>query len=187
MIADSIEFVRKVLRDYIGVADDEVIIDAARTLVGESNKRGCYLSLVNLEEEAALRNLSHTERRQGQMRRVEPPVHLNLYLLIAFEFQTYPMSLVHLSKTIELFQRHRFFDATTQTGPGAVAFPAGAERLVFEMVNMNFEALNNLWGILGGSHFPSVVYKVRLIRIQARDDAAEPEVADTALQILLMK
>lgn len=176
MISESIEFVRKVLRDYLGVADDEVIIDAARTLVGEANKRGCYISLVNLEEEAALKNLPHTERRVGQLVRVEPPVHLNLYLLFAFEFQTYPTSLVHLGKTIELFQLHRWFGPETQGGPGAVAFPAGVERLTFELVNMNFEALNNLWGILGGSHFPSVVYKARLVRIAATTAAPEPEI-----------
>ena len=133
----------------------------------------------------ALKNLPHTERRVGQLVRVEPPVFLNLYLLFAFEFQTYPTSLVHLGKTIELFQLHRWFGPETQSGPGAVAFPAGVERLTFEMVNMNFEALNNLWGILGGSHFPSVVYKVRLVRIAAAQDAPEPEITTIRLDAVV--
>jgi hypothetical protein len=49
------------------------------------------------------------------------------------------------------------------------------------MVNMNFEALNNLWGIHGGSHFPSVVYKVRLVRIAAAQAVAEPEISTIRL------
>lgn len=193
MIFDSIEFIRKVLVNYLQVADDQVILNAARVLVTDSNKLGCYISVVNLEEEAALRNLPHTERRLGQLMRVEPPVHLNLYLLFAFEFQTYEASITHLGKTIELFQSHRFFGPETQTAPvgpgpihlpGEVQFPVGLERLIFEMVNMNFEALNNLWGILGGSHFPSVVYKVRMVRIEANASAPEPEITTIQLDVV---
>lgn len=184
MLSDCIEFIRKIVRDYLAVADDEVIVNSARTLIQEANKSGCYISLVNLEEEAALRNLPHNERRAGVLKSFEPPVHLNLYLLFAFEFQKYPTSITHLSKLIELFQQHRFFDAGTQSGPGAVAFPAGADRMIFEMVNMNFEALNNLWGILGGSHFPSVIYKVRLVRIDARTETKAPEITTIRLDMV---
>ncbi len=183
MLSEAVEFIRKVLRDYLGVADDEVVVDAARTLIQENNKRGCYISLVNLEEEAALKNLPISERRQGVLQKIEPPVYLNLYLLFAFEFQTYAASLARLGKTIELFQAQRFFDASTQSGPGAVAFPAGLERMIFEMVNMNFEALHNLWGILGGSHFPSVVYKVRLLKVEADTAREAPEITTIRLEV----
>lgn len=166
MIGDAIEFIRKEVRDHLGVADDEVIINSARRLVEDANPPGAYISLVNVQEETALRNAPHVERRQGQSQYVEPPVFLNLYLLFAFEFLTYASSLLHLSKTVELFQTKRWFSPETQSGPGANAFPATLEKLVFEMVNMNFEELNNLWGVLGGAYFPSVVYKVRLVKVQ---------------------
>jgi hypothetical protein len=185
VIADAIEFIRKEVRDHLGVADDEVIINSARKLVEEQNPPGAYISVVNVEEEPALRNLPHVERRLGQSQYVEPPVFLNLSLLFAFEFLTYSASLVHLGKTVELFQTKRWFGAATQSGPGANAFPASLEKLVFEMVNMNFEELNNLWGVLGGAYFPSVVYKVRMVRVQFDAAAPAPEITTIRLDTVI--
>jgi len=181
MIADAIKFIRKEVCDHLGVADADVIINSARKLNEEDNHVGAYISIVNVQEETALRNMPHVERRQGQSQYLEPPVYLNLYLLFAFEFLSYETSLVHLSKTIELFQNKRWFSAETQTGPGANAFPGTLEKLVFEMVNMNFEELNNLWGVLGGAYFPSVVYKVRMLKVQL--DATSPAPEITTIQL----
>lgn len=185
MIADAVEFIRKEVRAHLGVADDEVIINSARTLVEKDNPPGAYLSLVNVEEESTLRNLPHVDRRLGKSQYIEPPVFLNMYLLFAFEFLTYSTSLVHLSKTIELFQTKRWFAPETQTGPGAIPFPASLEKLVFEMVNMNFEELNHLWGVLGGAYFPSVVYKVRMIRVQFDDTQPAPEITTIRLDTVI--
>jgi hypothetical protein len=43
------------------------------------------------------------------------------------------------------------------------------------------EALNHLWGVLGGAYFPSAVYKVRLVRIQRDVSLAGPEI--TTIQV----
>jgi hypothetical protein len=185
MIGDAIEFIRKEVRKHLQLAPEEVIINSARKLVEQDNAAGAYISVVNVEEETALRNTPHAERRQGQTRYIQPPVHLNLYLLFAFEFQTYATSLVHLSKTIELFQNKRWFGPATQTGQGAIPFPPSLEKLVFEMVNMNFEELNNLWGVLGGAYFPSVVYKVRLVKVQAAGATDAPEITDIELETVI--
>ena len=47
------------------------------------------------------------------------------------------------------------------------------ERLVVELYSLNLEQQNHLWGYLGGKYLPSVVYKVRLVRIQ--EDAVRGE------------
>lgn len=186
MIADAVEFIRKEVRSHLGVADAEVIANSARKLVEEASSLGAYISLINVEEESTLRNTPHTERRLGQSRYVEPPVYLNLYLLFAFNFQNYSTSLVHLSRTIELFQAKRWFAATTQAGPGATPFPATLEKLNFEMVNMNFEELNNLWGVLGDAYFPSVVYKVRMIKVQLDEIEDAPQVTTIVLNQVII-
>lgn len=179
------EFIRKEVRDHLGVSDDEVIINSARRLVEDANPPGAYISLVNVQEERALRNSPHVERRLGQSTYIEPPVYLNLYLLFAFEFVAYDASLVHLSKTVELFQTKRWFSPATQTSAGANAFPATLEKLLFEMVNMNFEELNNLWGVLGGAYFPSVVYKVRMVKVQLDSATTAPEITTIELDTII--
>jgi len=53
------------------------------------------------------------------------------------------------------------------------------------MVNMNFEELNHLWGVLGGAYFPSVVYKVRLVKVQFDTATAAPEVTTIELDTVI--
>ncbi len=158
------------MRDYLGVTDAEASIESARRLNEAQNTEGAYITLINVEEETALRNLPHVERVAGETRRREPPAHLNLYLLFAFEFQTYAASLLRLSQTIEMFQSKRSFSQMNER-PGN-PFPANLERLNFELYNLNFEALNNLWSVMGGAYFPSVVYKMRIIEVRATASTA---------------
>ena len=105
-------------------------------------------------------------------------------MLFSFEFMTYEMSLLHLSNTIGLFQEKRVYRADN-AAPGN-PFPPGLEKLIFELHNMSFEALNNLWGVMGGAYFPSVVFKVRMVRIQRAQTAPADEITtivqDTSLR-----
>lgn len=179
MIHEVLAYIRRELRDRLPVADAEVMIESARVLSSETNDEGAYITLVNVEEEPALRNQPSVERLGGALLRQEPPVHLNLYLLFSFEFQTYETSLLHLSNTIGLFQEKRFYTAGN-ADPGN-PFPVGLEKLIFELNNMSFEALNNLWGVLGGAYFPSVIYKVRMVRIQTAQQAPADEITTIAL------
>ena len=111
MIHEALAYIRRELRDRLPVADSEVMIESARALAGQNNNLGAYITLVNVEEEPTLRNLPTVERIGGALLRQEPPVHLNLYLLFSFEFQTYETSLLHLSNTIGLFQEKRVYTA----------------------------------------------------------------------------
>ena len=183
MIHEALSYIRRELRDRLPVADGEVMIESARVLAGQNNDLGAYITLVNVEEEPTLRNLPTVERLGGALQRQEPPIHLNLYLLFSFEFLTYETSLLHLSNTIGLFQEKRVYTAANAsvTNP----FPAGLEKLIFELHNMNFEALNNLWGVMGGAYFPSVIYKVRMVRIQVAQQGPADEITTIALNTAL--
>jgi Pvc16 N-terminal domain len=179
MIHEALAYIRRELRDRLPVADAEVMIESARVLASQNNAQGAYITLVNVEEEPALRNLPTVERIGGALQRQEPPIHLNIYLLFSFEFQTYETSLLHLSNTIGLFQEKRVYTAGTASVTNL--FPAGLEKLIFELHNTNFEALNNLWGVMGGAYFPSVIYKVRMVRIQAAQQGPADEITTIAL------
>ncbi len=179
MIDDAIEYVRQEVRDYLGLTNQEVITDHIYLLKDKANAQGVFLSLVNLEEETVLRNTSHVTRQVDAVRYQQPPVYLNLYLLFACRFQAYPTSLMNLAKIVELFQSKRVLSpATAGTG---LTFPATLEKLIFDVHNLNLEQLNYLWSILGGAYLPSVLYKVRLVKVQADITAAAPEI--TAIQL----
>jgi hypothetical protein len=55
-------------------------------------------------------------------------------------------------------------------------FPQGVEKLILELQQLNFEQLNHIWSISGGSQFPSLLYKVRLVKIQPQDETEGPEI-----------
>lgn len=186
MISDALDFVRRELRAHLGVADPEVIVDSPRTLVDQDTPRGARISVVNVHEEPNFRNQVNAERRGNVAQFGEPAAHLNADLLLAFEFQDYATSLHNLSKTIEHFQRKPLFTPSTQSEPDSEPFPTTIEKLAFEMLNLNFEELNHLWGAIGAAYVPSVVYRVRLVKAQADAAAVTPELTtiqlDAALQ-----
>lgn len=163
MISDALEYIRRELRTHLGVTDGEVVIDSARVM-NTTGPQGALITLINIEEESALRNTPHVVQTAGRPQYREPSVHMNLFVLFSFDFTDYGASLLNLSRTIEMFQDRRFM-AASNASPG-ITFPAGIERLLFEHHNMSFEALNNLWSVMGGSHFPSVIYKIRLVELR---------------------
>ena len=181
MIHDAVEYIRKEVRDYLAVTDEEVVAANPHVLKEQENASGAYIGLVRVEEEPSLRNTEHHVRAGGTTRYQEPAVFLNLYLLFGFEFESYDASLMRLSQTIELFQSKRVFSADNDTVSNP--FPTDLEKLVFDFHNLNFEQLNHLWGVLGGAYFPSVLYKVRLVKIRSDADMPAPEITSIRMDI----
>lgn len=165
MIDDAVEFIREELRACLGVSDAQVSAGTPRTLAQHGKRSGAFISVVNVHEETALLN-RHEVEGSGRSPHGDPQL-LTIDLLIAFEFQTYATSLAQLSKTIELFRRKPLFSSGTQGAPDATPFPATLEKLAFEMVKLSFEELNHLWSVLGSAYLPSVLYRVRLVKVQA--------------------
>ena len=173
MINSVLTYLRSELLAHLGLDESQIILADASTLT-TSTAIGCYVTVVNLEEEAALKNLSHSTRVAGQVVYREPPIHLNLSLLITCRFDQYVTSLVHLSSVIEFFQHHRVFSAEHQRP--ANPFPAVLEKLLVEFQSQNFEKLNHMWGMLGGLYLPSALYKLRMIKVQLDEDSEGPEI-----------
>lgn len=175
MISEALEYVRKEWKDHLGLDDAEIVTGHIHELKENGNGASGCLSLVNVEEERALKNSDPPYVRENhQLRYKEPPLYVNLYLLFVFSFDKYDTSLLRLSETVELFQSRRHFSAANARP--ANPFPASLEKLVFDFHNLDFEQLNHLWGVLGGAYFPAVLYKVRLVRMQRDVSAAGPEI-----------
>jgi len=106
MIEQTLQFVRTQLGAdaTLNMATDEIIIENMHELHNANSKDGLYLSLVNIEEEATMKNKPNYVRVNNELRKMEPPIVLNLYILFAFKLGTYSSSIAKLSDLISFFQ-----------------------------------------------------------------------------------
>lgn len=121
------------------------------------------LSLINIEEEKTLKNEPNYRRVGTEIITQNPPLHLNLYLLFSANILDYGEALRALSLVLQFFQHKNTFYGTNYQA----LRDAGVERLNFEIFDLSFEQTNNLWGVMGGKLVPNVLYKVRMLSLQA--------------------
>jgi len=181
MIDKALEVIRTEVKNYIenqdGIAPEfEVLLENIAFLeTDEENLRNkLIISLVNIEEERALKNIP-THRISPVNGRVEyknAPVYLNLYLLFSVNLKPYIESLRVLSYVIQFFQSRNSFTAANSP-ESFVADEGSAEKidyqnfkLVFNIYTLTFEQLNHMWGALGGKQVPSVMYRVWLTELE---------------------
>ena len=151
--------------------DGTVAVEAAEKIV---------VFLVNVERESVpgggipdgtlARNLGRPE-----------PVHLNLMVMVAANFggKNYDQALKQLSSAVAFFQARPVFNH--QNSPG---LDARIDRLTMEIENLSITDLSNLWGVLSGKYLPSVLYRMRLLCIDAgRLGAPPPRVTRTEARV----
>ncbi|MEL6655234.1 MAG: DUF4255 domain-containing protein [Bacteroidota bacterium] len=156
---------------------DTVVLGNVAMIESEGNNvdllNKAIITLVNIEEESTLKNVPHHRITNGSVRYENPPVVLNLYILVSANFPTrYGDSLELISTTLEFFQGQNHF--TPFNSPSFSAnFPdlntpeIASLRLNVDLYTMTFEQLNHLWGSLGGKQIPFLMYKVRMLRVMA--------------------
>jgi hypothetical protein len=174
MIYEALQIISEQLDKYLSDAglNNLVILENIGLLESSDEKADnlkgkVVLTLLNLEEEATLKNLPNYKIKNGTTEYINPPVNLNLYLLISANCDKYDKSLRCISKTIQFFQGKNVFTSTnTAYNRTNVAFDVfDYFKFNLELYTLSFEELNNVWGTLGGRQLPSVVYKIQLIEI----------------------
>jgi hypothetical protein len=118
--------------------------------------------LVNIEEERVMRSQSgYFTGSDGRVSHANPEVKLNLYALVAVNFAKYKTGLEYLSAAIRFFQGKSVFtpDNTPEMDPAI-------QKLIVEMMTLNFEQQNHLWASLGAKYLPSVLYRIRMLIMQ---------------------
>jgi hypothetical protein len=124
------------------------------------------LSLVNVEEERIGRSMERYERTDDdRVRRIEPEIRLNLYLLFVANFTDHAEALKAVDEVVSYFQNTPFVEYAD------IEESDRSGRVVFELVTLTFEQINHLWGALGAKYMPSVLYKARLTTV----DDAQPQ------------
>jgi len=151
------------LDEKIVVVSNTVEQDGRLPLVA-NNK--VALSLINIERETYSKNVSGSGAGFARSPISNQPIYLNLYVMVSICFggNNYLESMKFLSNTIAFFQRHPVFDHSNSP-----EMDDGIEKLVLDIENLSIQDLSNLWGVLGGKYFPSVLYRVRMVAIDPGD------------------
>jgi len=162
MIDVVLYFIQKKLSDTI----DENQIDVEHVSEISSGSTKLVMSVINVEEEATVKNFPASVRINGELKRKNPPKFLNIYVLFIASHSVYKTALDRLSKVITFFQNKRYFSSEDNDVDNDQIFPNNIEKITVEMYSLKLEELNHLWGILGGVYYPSVLYKVRVLRME---------------------
>ncbi len=144
----------------------------------DETKNKVVISVVNVEEESTLKNALSYRKTVNDVKYMEPPVHLNLYLLFSANYpEAYETALIRLSEVIRFFQSRKIFSVDTAQPLPDTLDPTDPDimglYLTMEFYTLTFEQINHLWGALGGKQMPFVLYKARLVTIQDRKVISE--------------
>jgi hypothetical protein len=141
-------------------------------------------SMVNIREEKTLKNLPNQVRNDVTLRVTyeNPPVFLNLHILIVATHSNYANALLMLSRAVRFFQFSNVFDqdsvspaSLTKNAPANELDQLEMFKLIFDLYSPTMEEVNHLWGTLGGKQYPFVLYTLRLLELKFKAVQAEAE------------
>lgn len=169
MIFEVLKIIKEELDSYF---QDDKMVSLENIAAIEMDKEGgngniVVLSMINLQEEFALKNVSNNYIHNTEVNYRNPKVNLNLYALFSSINSSYEEALKNLTKIIEFFQGKMVFtqDNTNFLRQGDLMDVDDFE-FVVRLYTPTFEELNFIWGTLGGKQFPSVIYKITLVKIE---------------------
>lgn len=184
MIYETLQILKEQLDNYLIDAGLGKIVTLNNVAMLESGSDGAsdlegkvIISLINIDEESSLKNVPAVKIVNNKAEYSNPPVNINLFIMISAYCDSYENSLLSISKTIELFQGKRVFTPanTVYNRASASLDVLDSFKFVVELYTPGFEMWNHIWGTLGGRQLPAVIYKVQLIQIDADKKQASSE------------
>lgn len=147
----------------------------------EKSLNRLLIFVTNIAQDSMRRGFVQKSAANADGQVVQPePVHLNITLMLASSFYggKYLHGLQVLSHAIEYFQSRPVFDARNEPD-----LDPSLQQLSLEISNLETDNLSHLWGTMGGSYLPSILYLMRTVTIDA--DAVtrkDPVVDEPVLQ-----
>jgi hypothetical protein len=171
MINESLTFlsveINKFLNQKLGQTTDPRLVlgNIAKTVDGDTSSNPLnnriILSLINVEEDKVAKvRENYTKTTTGILYK-NPPILVNLYILIAANFSTYSDNLKMIAYVMQFFQSESSFTPISYPGLDARILQLNAD-----LFTLNFEQINHIWSTLGGKYLPSVMYKLRQLTIE---------------------
>lgn len=117
--------------------------------------------LLNVERETSGGITATVQKSTDGYVRLQPPLLLNLNVMLAavYDERQYGESLSVLSDTL------RFIQSTPK-------FRVENSDYTIEIVTLSTQDMNNVWTLMGGQYYPSVVCKIRRLTIDSENIAA---------------
>jgi len=123
------------------------------------------LSLLNIAEESSLKNNpDHIRIKNDQVSYGNPPLNLNLFIMITSFMTNYENALIYLSYALNFFQGQNTFNFKNSTTE--VEGLPDDFYIILDMYTLSFEQLNYVWSTLGGKQHPFICYKVRMLKME---------------------
>ncbi|MCC6726111.1 MAG: DUF4255 domain-containing protein [Saprospiraceae bacterium] len=184
MIIHALQVIKEELNSYLNsfsvnaVDDDDVKLGNISQLDlipqgdADSIKNSVIITLVNIREEKTLKNAPNFRRNDTTMKAeyFNPPIHLNLYLLITANQNSYLNALIFLSRIASFFQEKTVFThlntLPVSNVPETEMMPSF--KILMELYSPSFEELNHVWGTLGGKQLPGLMYLARVVEVSQR-------------------
>ena len=171
MIRKILTFYTERLEEYLSRTHRRPEGLATVGMIGNSTEERpnkMVVSLLNVERETTGGITAPVQRTaDGGYARLQPPLLLNLNVMLAavFDERQYDESLSLLSDTLGFIQSVPKFEVD---GTG----------YTIEVVNISTQDMNNVWTLLGGQYYPSVVCKIRRLTIDTETVSVGGKTAD---------
>ncbi|MFT5822753.1 MAG: hypothetical protein ACI8ZM_004010 [Crocinitomix sp.] len=170
MLDKALQFTSTALNQFLkntfSLNEDKVVMNNLISPNGDipdENKNKIVLSLLNIEQETNKQFYGRNKQLDdGGYVNVNPTERFNLDLLFSANFQDYTETLKFLNATIQFFQANSTIDRTKQA-----SLPENIDRLNFDLEKVSYHEMHSLWSAMGAKYQPSVIYKLRLVTIQA--------------------
>ncbi|KUJ62167.1 hypothetical protein AR687_09090 [Flavobacteriaceae bacterium CRH] len=176
MIFEVIQIITEQVNHYLDeigldksvVPENIAFLESQNEDIATALKDNVALTLINLDEEATLKNFPNHSIENSKTIYKNSIINLNLYLLFSANRDKYLNSLNDISKIIAFFQGKKLFtQANTIYNRNNIAMSnIDNFRFTVELYTPTFEELNYIWGTLGGKQLPSALYKVSMIQIE---------------------
>jgi len=166
-----IDLALKFLRDYL---NQQITDPSNPAVLGNITREGdivndkIHISLIQVEEEKVLKDVNFKRRLNPAddfYTTINPEIRLNLYILITYQYsnKNYEEALKQLSNVVTVLQGKYVF---TKPDFIKVAYEP-LEQIVLDLYTQTIDQNSNMWQALGEKLSPSLLYKMRVIGIQA--------------------
>ena len=161
MILKSLTYIKAYLKEYIKVLVDSGELDADVIIkiegIGREEKpdnEGIFITLLHIEEETSTKQATPTYTKYSTYEK--PEIQVNLHVMLSAQHSNYETALRYISLVLQAFQSN----TVIRTGEED-------EDLRISLHPISLEHMTNLWQTLGAKLMPAVVYKVRMLTVQA--------------------